>query len=76
MSSIYYVATGSVRGECGHKHATAGDAWKCCHRDGEQCGRLGGGSYSDREVKRSDDEPLSGADMASIDAAQEKVFGY
>jgi hypothetical protein len=75
MSKVYYIASGSVRGTCDHRHATAGDAWKCCHRDSEQCGKLGGGSYSDREVKRSDGNEMTDADMASIDAAQEKVFG-
>jgi len=76
MSNVYYIASGSVRGSCGHKHSTAGEAWKCCHRDGTQCGQLGGGAYSDRVVERSDGDELTDADIASIDAAQEAVYGY
>ena len=75
-TTTYYTASGSVRGDCGHKHETAGDAWKCCHRDQTQCGNLGGGAYSDRGVVRADGEPLTEADIRSMDKAQERVYGY
>lgn len=71
-----YRAVGSVRGDCGHEHKTAGAAWDCVHRDSRRCAALGGCAYSDRVVVRSDGEELTGADRRSIDAAQAAVYGY
>jgi hypothetical protein len=71
-----YDASGPVRGDCGHQHRTAGAAWRCCHADNLDCGRLGGGCYSDREVRRADGAELTEGDIASIEAAQEAVYGY
>lgn len=46
----YYVAHGSIRGSCGHKHRSIATAQACCDRDQAACGSLGGGAYSDRSV--------------------------
>ena len=71
-----YEATGSVRGSCGHKHRTIAGAEACRQRDADQCGSLGGGAYSDREVCRTDGEPLTAAELDSLDAAQASRCGY
>ena len=44
----YYVAKGSVRGRCSHRHRSWLAAQKCCDRDQRGCERQGG--YSDRRV--------------------------
>lgn len=46
----HYVAHGSVRGSCGHKHRSIATAQACCDRDQFDCRSLGGGHYSDRSV--------------------------
>lgn len=48
--SSYYIARGSVRGSCGHKHRTIAAAQTCCEKDQRDCRSLGGGAYSDRSV--------------------------
>lgn len=53
--NIIYVAHGSVRGNCGHKHRTIDAAEACCERDASQCLSLGGGAYSDRSVMAVED---------------------
>lgn len=50
MSKLYYVACGSVRGCCGHKHKYMHTAQNCAMRDQAACASLGGGHYSDRSV--------------------------
>lgn len=75
MKTTYH-AIGSVRGECGHRHATIAGAERCRQRDSDQCGRLGGGAYSDREVARTDGEPLTAAELDELDAAQAQQCGY
>ena len=45
----YWIAKGSVRGACPHKHRTREAAQKCADRDNAACRRLpGGNAYSDR----------------------------
>lgn len=44
----YYVCAGSVRGECGHRHATASGALRCLLADQAGCERQRG--YSDRDI--------------------------
>lgn len=44
----YYIASGNVRGDCGHEHATAIAAMHCMIVDQIACQRHGG--YSDRNV--------------------------
>lgn len=48
MCKPYYTCTGSVRGNCGHKHRTIDGAVRCLERDASGCSRQGG--YSDREL--------------------------
>lgn len=50
MGSKYYVAEGSVRGECGHRHKSASAAYRCACKDANDCSRLAGNAYSDRSV--------------------------
>jgi hypothetical protein len=71
-----YEAIGSVRGECGHQHRTIAGAERCRQRDADACGRLGGGAYSDREVRRTDGEPLTDREWVELDAAQAAMCGY
>lgn len=46
--SKYYVTSGSVRGDCPHKHRTEGGARECLMDDQAGCRSQGG--YSDRSV--------------------------
>lgn len=43
-----YTMTGSVRGNCGHKHRTISGAAACSVRDQRDCQSVGG--YSDRRI--------------------------
>lgn len=43
-----YTLTGSVRGNCGHKHTTLSGAARCSVRDSDGCASQGG--YSDRQL--------------------------
>ena len=53
----YWVAEGSVRGRCPHKHQTEETARKCAEKDQRACRALpGGGSYSDRDPVLVEDE--------------------
>lgn len=65
-----YEAVGGVRGSCGHKHRTIAAAEMCRRRDSNACASLGGGAYSDREVRRVDGEPLSDAEMRQLEDAE------
>ena len=59
MTAYTYSAEGDVRGSCGHQHQTPEAAEECAGRDGRACRALPGGHrYSDREVRRSDGEPM------------------
>lgn len=62
-----YIASGSVRGDCGHRHSTISGAVRCCHADSVGCARQGG--YSDREVVREDGEAMDDAEIATLHAA-------
>ena len=45
----YFAASGSVRGQCPHKHRTPEAAERCAEADRRACRSLPGGqSYSDR----------------------------
>ena len=48
MTPPTYVCSGSVRGECSHRHRTLSGALRCLERDRSGCHAQGG--YSDREV--------------------------
>ena len=45
-----YIASGQVRGACGHRHRTLAGAARCLERDLRLCRRTDGGTYSDRTV--------------------------
>jgi len=53
--NTFYIAHGSVRGSCGHKHRTIDAAEACRGRDAQLCHNLGGGAYSDRSVMAVED---------------------
>jgi len=57
--TTYYVAAGSVRGECGHHHRTIEAALRCVERDRAAIRSLPsspyGAPYSDREVAAVED---------------------
>ena len=64
----YYVAYGSVRGSCGHRHRTIGSAQRCIDSDMSGCARQGG--YSDRYVTVREDGhevDLTDAEVNEID---------
>lgn len=68
MNTIY-VAHGSVRGNCGHKHRSVVSAQACCERDDSLCRSLGGGAYSDRSVMAVEDgyrRPLTEEEAESL----------
>lgn len=66
----YYVAHGSVRGSCGHKHRTIAAAQACCEKDQRDCQSLGGGAYSDRSVT-----PVENGRFRDLtEAEQEELF--
>lgn len=50
----HYIASGSVRGDCGHQHTTVLAATHCQIVDQQACNRQGG--YSDRRVCRVDEQ--------------------
>ena len=62
-----YTCVGPVRGSCGHTHDTLRDAIECLDRDRKACRELGGGSYSDRRVRRDGDQPLTQDDQDEYD---------
>lgn len=50
-TKAHFATIGTVRGDCGHKHLTIGDAVRCLHRDRKVCESIvGAKSYSDRRV--------------------------
>lgn len=51
---IYYVATGPVRGDCGHRHRTLTAAMRCVDRDARACAKLGGRLLGPTTIRRSD----------------------
>jgi len=66
-----YECVGPVRGSCGRRHWTIASAVKCLDEDRAACRGLGGGSYSDRRVRRVNDWPLTEAEHAEYDAIRE-----
>lgn len=68
MNTTYH-ANGSVRGSCGHKHKTIAAAQACARRDQSACASLGGGSYSDRSVCRTDGKDLTPQEMDELEYA-------
>lgn len=71
-----YTTKGSVCGGCGHAHKTIRAALACAdrHHAAVRRGNPGGRAYSDRQVVRSDGEPLSETECATLCLAAE-LFG-
>lgn len=72
--TTYYIAKGSVRGSCGHKHKTAKAAYECCQSDAKGIAKNYPGSfptraYSDRKVIAVEDgqeRPLTEAEEYGV----------
>ena len=61
-----YDVRGSVRGTISTNHRALSAAVRSMRRDCRQCASLGGGSYSDVGIERSDGEPLTDAELDTI----------
>jgi len=73
MKGYTYICIGSVRGECGHRHRTLHGAVRCLLRDRRECRGVGGGCYSDREIRMDDGGDL---DRDTFYAAQYLLDGH
>ena len=73
---IRYTVRGSVRGTISTNHRTLSAAVRSMRRDCRQCASLGGGSYSDACVERSDGEPLTEAEYEEIARIEDALRGY
>jgi len=62
-----YTCIGSVRGRCGHRHESLGEALDCLEADQHDCRQLGGGAYSDRHIVHSDGSLLSDDEHRLLD---------
>ena len=67
-----YEARGSVRGGCGHRHRTLSSALRCAQKDQSACHSLNPSgsltrSYSDRDVVRTDGEPLTASELRDLE---------
>lgn len=60
-----YTTTGSVRGNCGHKHRSIATAYACRRRDQAGCASQGG--YTDRSVERTDGADLTEQERDELD---------
>ncbi len=67
-----YTTSGSVRGCCGHRHRTLGAAVACLRRDQDGCASQGG--YSDRDIIRSDGNPLTEGERFGIDEIFDRLW--
>ena len=59
-----YTTSGSVRGDCGHRHRSIRMAVQCQRRDQRECSSVGG--YSDRRVVRTDGRQLDEHEMRRV----------
>ena len=73
---IRYVVRGSVRGTISTNHRTLSAAVRSMRRDCRQCASLGGGSYSDAYIERTDGEPLTDAECEEIERIEDALRGY
>ena len=71
-----YVVRGSVRGTISANHRTLSAAVRSMRRDCRQCASLGGGSYSDAYIERTDGEPLTEAEYEEIARIEDALRGY
>ncbi len=77
MSSIYYIAHGSICGTCAHNHRTIATAYRCAVKHHRDVRSLGGGSYSDRgvyAVEDGDRRPLTVDERVTIDNIRDAAF--
>lgn len=72
MTTYAYTCSGPVRGNCNHSHKTLNGATRCLVRDRNACNKLGGGSYSDREVVKY----VDGSPYRLSEAEAEHVFNF
>ena len=70
-----YDVRGSVRGTISTNHRTLSAAVRSMRRDCRQCASLGGGSYSDASIERSDGEPLTDAEYEEIARIEDALRG-
>ena len=61
-----YDVRGPIRGTISKNHRALSGAVRSMLRDCRQCSSLGGGSYSDARIERSDGEPLTEAELDMI----------
>ena len=63
---VTYTTYGSVRGCCGHEHASIESARRCLDLDRDGCDSQGG--YSDREIVLIGSDGYLYRDMGQVDA--------
>ena len=68
-----YTTMGSVRGSCNHKHRSLETALKCAQSDSRRCQQVRG--RSDRNVVRTDGEPLSEWELDELASLEEDDEG-
>lgn len=71
-----YDVRGSVRGTISTNHRTLSAAVRSMRRDCRQCAGLGGGSYSDARIVRTDGEHLTEAECEEIERINDALRGY
>lgn len=74
--NTYYTTTGSVRGNCGHRHRSVVAAEQCRQSDANGCGMQGG--YSDRRIVAVEDDvtrELNAAEDDLLERYWEEVGG-
>ena len=70
---IRYDVRGSVRGTISTNHCTLSGAVRSMRRDCRQCASIGGGSYSDASIERSDGEPLTDDECEEIERIEDAL---
>lgn len=71
-----YDVRGSVRGTISTNHRTLSAAVRSMRRDCRQCASIGGGSYSDACIERTDGEPLTDAEYEEIARIEDALRCY
>jgi hypothetical protein len=74
-----YTTTGSVRGNCGHRHKTVRAAAACAEKDARDCRSLSGGAYSDRSVRAIEggrERDLNNIESAECASTEDSEYAY
>ena len=71
IKPLRYTCTGSVRGNCGHRHLTIGAALNCCKKDTKACVSQGG--YSDYSIVRTDDKDMTEQEIQEIQEIEDNL---